>query len=232
MSIFYQKKISGEQIILPEEESRHCSQVLRHQPGDTITVFDGLGNKYHARLTAVSKKKCEAQVESIEIAEKRPYHFHLAIAPTKNLDRMEWLVEKLCELGADQITLLETAHSERRKVRVDRLEKKAISAMKQSGNPFLPSISELTKFSEFLIREFNGIKAIAHVHPEHKYLGQVIGPNDSLTILIGPEGDFSSEEVKAAEKAGFRPVSLGYNTLRTETAGLKACCLFSLINNL
>ncbi|MEM9340259.1 MAG: RsmE family RNA methyltransferase, partial [Bacteroidota bacterium] len=136
MSIFYQNPVLKTTNTLSQEESKHCAQVLRHTAGDEILVFDGQGCRYTGILTKVSKSACEFEVKSTEHFPKKPFSVHLAIAPTKNTDRMEWMVEKLCEIGVDQLTFLVTQHSERRKLRLDRMEKKVISAMKQSKNPF------------------------------------------------------------------------------------------------
>lgn len=230
MAIFYQKEIKSGINELSEEESKHCAQVLRCKPGDLIEVFDGKGGKYSAALTKVNKRATVFDVQSITQAEKKKFKIHIAIAPTKNMDRMEWLVEKLSELDADEITFIETAHSERRNLRLHRLEKKAISAMKQSGNPFLLKINPLTPLNSFLALNVIGGKFIAHVSNDHAYLGNLLLPNQSVTILIGPEGDFNSEEVGVAIENGYQPISLGESTLRTETAGLVACCMVRTCN--
>lgn len=230
MTIFYKNDLSEGSNTLSEEESKHCAQVLRHQSGDGILIFDGKGGKHKAILTQVSKKRCEFDIISSEITPKKPFRIHLGIAPTKNADRMEWMVEKLSEIGVDEVTLIATKHSERKKLRLDRLEKKAISAMKQSGNPFLLQLNELTDFKKIISSCETDTKIIAHVDETHDYLANVIKSNESVTILIGPEGDFSLEEVEMAKQSGFQTVSLGKNTLRTETAGFVACCLVNFKN--
>ncbi|NQZ75550.1 MAG: 16S rRNA (uracil(1498)-N(3))-methyltransferase [Ekhidna sp.] len=230
MSVFYQKNISKGDHFLSEEESKHCVQVLRRQKGDEIVIFDGLGSQFTAQLTEVNKKKCTFDILSEERKSPREYKIHLAIAPTKNMDRMEWMVEKLVEIGVDKITLIQTDHSERRKIRLDRLEKKAISAMKQSKNAFLPELSELTPFNDLMKNVSHQTRLIAHVDQKNTYITTEIQPKTDTIILIGPEGDFSKEEITLALDSGFRPVSLGENTLRTETAGLVACCLLNSYN--
>ncbi|WP_420318344.1 RsmE family RNA methyltransferase [Ekhidna sp.] len=230
MTIFYQNSIQGDKGTLSEEESKHCTQVLRHQTGDKILVYDGLGGKYKAILTEVSRKSCAFEVLESSVSQKKNFSIHLVIAPTKNMDRMEWLIEKLSEIGVDVVTFIQTKQSERRKIRMDRLEKKAISAMKQSGNPFLLQLNSLVSLDSIFDLIDTEVKLIAHVDQSHKHLGEFVKANKSTTILIGPEGDFSLDEVERAKNAGFQTVSLGENTLRTETAGLMACCAVNFIN--
>ncbi len=230
MTIFYQKSIQGGENSLSEEESKHCFQVLRHQKGDEILVFDGIGGIHRSILTQVSKKRCEFEIKESNYAPEKNFHIHLGIAPTKNADRMEWMIEKLSEIGVDEVTFIQTQHSERKKLRLDRLEKKAISAMKQSGNPFLLKTNELISLKSFLGSVNSDFKLIAHVDDSHQYLTEAIQSDQSITILIGPEGDFSLEEMSLAKASGFKAVSLGQNTLRTETAGFVACCMINSTN--
>lgn len=230
MTIFYQKSIQDGENSLSEEESKHCSQVLRHQKGDEILVFDGDGGIHRSILTQVSKKHCAFDVVGSKYAPKKTFHIHLGIAPTKNADRMEWMIEKLSEIGVDEVTFIQTQHSERKKLRLDRLEKKAISAMKQSGNPFLLKTNELVSLKSFIGSVDSDSKLIAHVDASHQYLSEAIQTDQSITILIGPEGDFSMDEVSLAKEAGFKAISLGQNTLRTETAGFVACCMINSTN--
>lgn len=230
MTIFYQEDINKGLHQLSEEDAKHCVQVLRKQKGDEIMVFDGKGGKHLSVLQEVSKKKCQFEVISSSATEKKSFSIHLAIAPTKNTDRMEWMIEKLSELGIDEITFLETHHSERRKLRMDRLEKKVISAMKQSGNPWKLKLNELTPFSQFIQGDDSQCKIMGYLGNELRHIGQIIQPNQSVTILVGPEGDFSVSEVEEATQNKFIPVSFGETTLRTETAGLMACCCVNFIN--
>ena len=230
MNAFFQDNVQEGTNQLPEEEARHCVQVLRHQVGDEILVLDGKGGQYHSIITSISKRSCLYQVTSAEQAPEKPFRIHLAIAPTKNIERMEWLVEKLTEMAVDEISLLQTKNSERRKIRIDRLKKKVLSALKQSKNPFLPKVNELTPIEKFLIHKRSGKKLIAHVSPDHVYIGDSIVTKEEVLILIGPEGDFTTNEVNLAIENGFQPISLGASTLRTETAGLVACCAVNLLN--
>ncbi|MEP1096563.1 MAG: 16S rRNA (uracil(1498)-N(3))-methyltransferase [Cyclobacteriaceae bacterium] len=231
MAIFYEKGISQGIRFLSKEESRHCSQVLRHSSGDEIMLLDGVGGKHRAILSEVSKKTCSFEVVESTIEPSRSFSIHLAIAPTKNTDRMEWMVEKLSEIGVDELTFLKTQHSERKNIRLDRLEKKAISAMKQSGSPFKLKINEVVDIKRFVDSDKADQKFIAHVNPEHSYLSSQLNISKHVSLLIGPEGDFSNEELQSATGRGFEPVSLGKNTLRTETAGFVACCMVNFINN-
>ncbi len=230
MNRFYDPHVQEGINLLPEDEAKHCINVLRQKEGDKIFIMDGVGGIYTSILRKVTKREVEYEVISSQEIDKKSFKVHLAIAPTKNMDRMEWLVEKLCEIGVDQITFIETKNSERRKLRLDRLEKKAISAMKQSANPFLLKISDITSFKETIQNDLNEIKLMGHVDENHPYIGELILPNKNTTILIGPEGDFTEDEVRYAVENGFQPISLGKNTLRTETAGFVACCYLNFIH--
>lgn len=229
-SIFYVKNVASGERSFSEEESKHCTQVLRHQIGDEVIVFDGVGGKYHSVLTQVSKKSCQFDVISSEIEPKKLFSIHLAISPTKSTDRMEWMIEKLCEIGVDKVSFIQTYHSERRKLRIDRMERKVVSAMKQSGNPFKMELCEMVNFKELIETCNSDERLIAHVNPNYQHLSELLSINKSTMILIGPEGDFSKDELSLAVENKFIPVSLGMNVLRTETAGLVACCAVNLIN--
>ncbi len=230
MNTFYLKDVKNGCNHLNDVESRHCAQVLRHQVGDEIELLDGKGGAFHARLTRVHKKKCELEVISESISPPKQFFIHLAIAPTKSIDRIEWMVEKLCEIGVDKITFIETEHSERRMLKIDRLEKKAISALKQSKNRFKTQLNELQSFENLISEVKIKNRWIAHVDPAHSYLGELANPKTDTLIIIGPEGDFSKAEVEVAKEKGFIPISLGHSTLRTETAGLLACHLINVVN--
>ena len=225
--------VVGQQIYLDEDESAHCAKVLRLRPGEIISVIDGCGHLYDATLTLCDKKCCSATISSIETdVYIRPDRNHVAIAPTKNIDRFEWFVEKAVEFGIDEITPLLCDHSERKVLKIDRLQKIVVSAVKQSGNVIMPVVNELTPYKEFVTNCHSACKMIAHCEPqEKKFFSQnAAGFNDFCT-LIGPEGDFSVEEVGQAEISGFRPVSLGDSRLRTETAALVAVHLMRLFNS-
>jgi len=217
---------------LPEEESLHCTRVLRLKAGDPITVTDGKGFFYHATVVNANPRHC--QVKVMKRLSQKPlwnYHLHIAVAPTKNMDRMEWFVEKATEIGIDIITFLSCRHSERKDIKLPRLNKTAISAMKQSNKAILPQINEIIDFQKFISSGFKAVKMIAYCADEHKQLiKDIYTPGQNVLILIGPEGDFSQDEINAALSAGFTPVSLGESRLRTETAALIACHTIHLLN--
>ncbi|PTB95635.1 16S rRNA (uracil(1498)-N(3))-methyltransferase [Marivirga lumbricoides] len=228
MILFYQPLLPEIQY-LDLEESKHCVKVLRKQSGDIIHIVDGKGSFYEAEITVASHKKCEFIVKSKQQDTSHSFKRHIAISPTKNLDRMEWFVEKAVELGVDEISFLNCYHSERKVLKLDRLEKKAISAMKQSVKANLPKLHEIENFSPFVKNQPAEIKCIAFVdfhNPVH-FKDKLKAEKETL-ILIGPEGDFSDEEVKEAESYGFEKVSLGSSRLRTETAGIAAVHLMNL----
>ncbi len=228
MQLFYQPELSNGANYLSEEESRHALKVLRINTGSELDLTDGYGSFYKARLTKAHPKKCEFEVTHRTEVPKSPLFRHIAIAPTKNIDRMEWFVEKATEFGIDRITPILCDHSERRLLKIERLRKKAVSAMKQSIKAYLPQIDDLTKFTDLL-----GIKVdhkfIAHVDDENKtQLKTLIKKTGSHLILIGPEGDFSTRELELALNDGFTKISLGQSRLRTETAGIAAAHLLNL----
>jgi 16S rRNA (uracil1498-N3)-methyltransferase len=230
MRFFFQPNIST-QNYLSEEESRHAVKVLRLTAGDEISILDGFGNSFTARITEPDSKKCVVELIATSSTTKRSYFLELIVAPTKSFDKMEWLVEKAVEVGVDKLTLISTKRSERSSIRMDRLEKIAISAMKQSKNFFLPQISELVSFNEIIRKPFDGKKLIAHCSEGEKNLiKNVLLPNSNYQILIGPEGDFTDEEITLALSANYVPVSLGESRLRTETAALYACIAASVVN--
>ncbi len=231
MDDFYLPDIS-DRPVLEGDEFRHCIRVLRRKKGDQIGIFDGAGNYFITRISLVDKDRCELEILEQKNIPQKPFRIHLAIAPTKSTDRMEWMVEKLGELGIDEITFVLTQHSERPKLKTDRLEKKAISAMKQSKSGYLMQINPLIRFSE-LIKNIHSTdnRFIAVVKEDLRHLKDLATPGHPVTILIGPEGDFSEAEISAALAAGFTPVSLGHNTFRTETAGLMACHVVNIVND-
>jgi 16S rRNA (uracil1498-N3)-methyltransferase len=232
MHIFYTPDISGNTFILDETESKHCIRVLRLEKGDEITLVDGRGGYYLAEINDPNPKRC--MVEVVRSEKKfglKNFQVHIAIAPTKNIERMEWFLEKATEIGINRIIPLLCQHSERKEIKPERLEKVMVSAMKQSLKAYLPQLDELTKFSDLIRQPFDGQKFIAHCEDQHRdLLKNQIVPNQKTLILIGPEGDFSPEEIQAAIQAGFKPVSLGNSRLRTETAGVIACHTVNLMN--
>lgn len=219
---------------MPEMESQHCARVLRMKEGDPLFITDGKGYFYHAHLLQANAKSCVVAIDK-EIAQPRGWDFdlHIAFAPTKKLDRMEWFVEKATEIGIDAFAPLLCRYSERKNINASRLEKIMVSAMKQSQKSRLPEFDEMIKFKEYIKLPFKGQKFIAHCYDSPKTpLTQICKKETNTLILIGPEGDFSEEEVTMAVKEGFTPISLGESRLRTETAALVACHTVQLINQL
>ena len=219
---------------LPEEDSGHAVRVLRHTEGDEVEVVDGQGTWYHCRITAAHPKHCGLEILSTRTDRHWPYRVELAIGPTKNLDRMEWWLEKATEMGLDRFTPLRCRFSERRELKTERMRKIAISAMKQSLKATLPEIDEMTDIKRFLQEPFEGQKFIAHCMEDQprQLLSHLVRKGSPVRILIGPEGDFSPEEVALALADGYQPVSLGEQRLRTETAALAAVHTVHVINEL
>jgi 16S rRNA (uracil1498-N3)-methyltransferase len=233
MQLFYVPDISGAEVILNETESKHAVRVLRLKEGDDIELVDGKGGFFKARITDANPKKCQLIIiESQTEFGKKDFHLHIAIAPTKNIDRTEWFLEKCTEIGIDEVTPLLSEHSERKVIKPERLEKILVSAMKQSVKAYLPKLNELTKLSDLLEQATETKKFIAHCNEGEKpHLKNVVNPGDNVLILIGPEGDFSPEEVELALENGFEAISLGNARLRTETAGVVACHIVNLAND-
>ncbi len=231
MYLFYTPNINIEHV-LSEEESQHCVRVLRYTRGDEILLTDGKGTTYTARITNPHPKHCEFEIVSQEKQQKaHNFHLHIAIAPTKNIERLEWMIEKCTEIGIDEITPLLCRFSERKQIREDRLEKIILSAAKQSLTPYLPKLNPLTSFEQLIANAQADKCFIAHCYKEDKReLKDEIERGKSVLILIGPEGDFSEEEIRVALSAGYIPVSLGNTRLRTETAGVVACHTAILLN--
>ena len=236
MYLFYCPDIETKQT-LSEEESAHCVRVLRYNAGDEILITDGKGTTYTARITNPHPKHCDFEIISREKQQPHHnFHLHIAIAPTKNIERMEWAIEKCVEIGVDEITPLLCRFSERKQLRTDRLEKIILSAAKQSLTPYLPVLHELTPYEEFIRSQESGIRSeeqkfIAHCYKDDKrVLKDEIQQGRDVLVLIGPEGDFSEQEVADALRLGFVPVSLGNSRLRTETAAVVACHTAILVN--
>jgi 16S rRNA (uracil1498-N3)-methyltransferase len=234
MIIFYTPDISGTVYTLNEVESKHCIRVLRHSKGDVLHLVDGKGGWYVALITDPNPKRCTVEVSSSKMAfEKRDYYLHVAIAPTKNIDRFEWFLEKATEIGIDEITPLLCEHSERKQIKHDRLEKVVVAAMKQSLKAYVPKLNALTRFDDFLEANSEDEKYIAHCEDEIKpHLKNLVKPGKRIVVLIGPEGDFSTTEIRVALQQGFKEISLGKSRLRTETAGLAATHIVNLMNEL
>jgi 16S rRNA (uracil1498-N3)-methyltransferase len=222
MQIFFTDKIEAGFAHLDEEESRHLVTVLRRRPGDRLRLTDGRGAFYDGELAETGKRHALVRLITREEAPReRPARLHLAIAPTKQIERLEWLLEKATELGIDEITPLLCQRSERETVRLDRLEKVLLSAMKQSLRAYLPRLHALTPFKKLVTVATEAQKRVAWCSETPlPYFMQTVEPEKDLLVLIGPEGDFTAEEVALAEANGFLGISLGTARLRTETAGL------------
>lgn len=218
---------------LSEEESGHCVRVLRYHSGDEILLTDGQGTTYRAQIINPNPKRCRVEViESIPQTKHHRGFVHVAFAPTKNIERVEWLVEKCTEIGVDRLTPLLCRFSERKQLRIDRLQKIILSAAKQSLTAYLPVLDDLTDYDAFIHTVDAEQRFIAHCLPsERKLLRDAVSTNaSSWCVLIGPEGDFSDREIELALNAGFHPVSLGDARLRTETAAIAACHTINLLN--
>ena len=208
---------------LSEEESKHAVRVLRLAMGDAVELLDGRGGHYQAEIAEANPKRCQLRITHHETVAPRPYFAHVAVAPTKNLDRMEWFVEKAVEIGVERISFLRCARSERRELKLERLEKIAISALKQSGQAWLPQLDEMQDFAAFVAEVMPNTTFIAHLEEgERTALAQVAGTGPGCCVLIGPEGDFTPQEIALARAKGILPVTLGNSRLRTETAALAA----------
>lgn len=230
LNLFYQPEILKGIHHLDEEESRHAVKVLRMKAGDALHITDGSGSFYHATITVADSRKCMFSIVEKKSVPKRKFLISLAIAPTKNIDRTEWFVEKSVEYGIEQIHFMRCQNSERKTVNMDRIEKIVISAMKQSGQAWLPVCTPIKPFPEVLVTPADQ-KFICHVdHQNPDQLKSLAAPGKNYIVLIGPEGDFRDEELKQAIDHGFIKVSLGHNRLRTETAALAACHTLNLIN--
>ncbi|MBI2723157.1 MAG: 16S rRNA (uracil(1498)-N(3))-methyltransferase [Bacteroidetes bacterium] len=230
MNIFI-ATIENNLAILTSEESWHCCKVLRKKANDKIHIIDGKGNSYEGVLNIVSEKKCVAELLNGPVQQKKhPYYLHLAIAPTKQMDRIEWMIEKAVEIGIDEITFIQCKNSERVVIKHDRIIKIVESAVKQSLQAFIPKVNELVPFKEILNKKGEQ-NFIAHCEIGIKQpLKEIAFKNSSLLVLIGPEGDFTKEELTLAMKNGFKGLDLGQSRLRTETAGLVVCQAASILS--
>lgn len=234
MELFYTDNIQESQAILSQEESYHCVKILRHKEHDIIHFTDGLGGFYQGRIEKPDPKKCQLLILKKDEVNPRGYYLHIAIAPTKNIDRIEFFIEKSVEIGIDEITFLKSERSERKEVKLERVQKIAVAAMKQSKKAFLPKINSVISFNEFVISKHQTPnKYIASLcSQEQHFLSDIPPKEEAYLILIGPEGDFSLKEVQTSIQNGFKPLSLGQNIYRTETAGIVASMYINFINTM
>lgn len=230
MHYFYTPGITDDIYTLPEEELHHAIHVMRVKTGDLVGCMDGAGNIFEARVSD-TKKTCLVQVtRKLESMQQKDYKVHIALAPTKNMDRMEWFTEKAVEIGMDELSFVITKHCERKVIKNERIEKIAIAAMKQSLNACLPKINPAVSFHDFIQNAKSETKCIATCEgSERVLLKNIAEKSGSILIIIGPEGDFTAEEIKNALHHGYKTVSLGNSRLRTETAALVACHTVSLM---
>lgn len=234
MQLFFNPIIdkNTSQIFFDKEESNHITKVLRKKEGHQVFITNGKGLFFVAEISFANPKNCVAQVVAVETRPKHPYYLHLAVAPTKMNERYEWFLEKATEIGVDEITPLICEHSERTTVKTERFEKIVQAAMKQSLQCHLPKLNPAVSFKNFVKLPLNGQKFVAHcAEGEKKPLQHQLVERGNYIILIGPEGDFSSDEIMLALQQNFLTVSLGENRLRTETAALAACHTVALCNN-
>lgn len=226
MQLFYSPILnaSDTSFVFDKEESKHIIKVLRKKENDILHVTNGLGFLFETKIKIASDSKCTVEIVSFEQQEKSKFHLHLVVAPTKMNERYEWFLEKATEIGIQEITPIICEHSERKVIKTERFLKIIESAMKQSLHYYLPKLNEPISFKEFIKKERNGQKFIAHCEEtERKSLKNEMNLNTNCTILIGPEGDFSVKEIQLALDNQYIPVSLGNTRLRTETAAIVAC---------
>ncbi len=234
MNVFYLPTAQIGTISFPEEESKHIVKVLRMKEGDCFCVTDGNGFLYDAELVDAHPKRAAAELSNQRQGyDVRDFKVSIAIAPTKLNERTEWFLEKVTEIGIDEVKLFASYHSERRVANVERFKKIVVSAMKQSVKSKMPAIEEMISFDKLVKQDFDGQKFIAWIDDDVKeQLCDLYKKGDDVLVLIGPEGDFSKEEVELAKENGFVPVSLGKARLRTETAAIVACHTIQLINQM
>ncbi|WP_420600886.1 16S rRNA (uracil(1498)-N(3))-methyltransferase [Flagellimonas sp.] len=234
MQLFYNPSLdnSFKQFFFSSEESKHIVKVLRKKEGDVLHITNGKGYLFEAEILIADPKKCKAQIISEDKTVPKRYKLHLVVAPTKMNDRYEWFLEKATEIGVDEITPIICERSERKIIKLERMERVILSAMKQSLQTMLPKLNPPISYNDYLQQEIKGLKFIAHCEEGEKMeLKRRVAADKDVTILIGPEGDFSTSEIALAKENGFVSVSLGNTRLRTETAAIVACSTVSIINN-
>ncbi|MCH6201871.1 16S rRNA (uracil(1498)-N(3))-methyltransferase [Aquiflexum sp. LQ15W] len=235
MQLFFHENISENTFHLDQEESKHLIKVLRKNQGDRVDFTDGQGYLYHCIVLDANQKRAGIKVLERLFDPEDDHYIHLAICPTKNPDRMEWMIEKITEIGVHEISLIESEHSERSFLKLDRLEKKIVAACKQSLKTRIPKLNPICQMEDLLVnKKFDTYQRfIAYVDKDNvQHLFEKAKPNNAYLILIGPEGDFSPQEIELAFKNFFLPCSLGKSRLRTETAGLVAVHTLQLLNSL
>ncbi len=232
MIIFYTKDIVENIAILKDEEARHCSKVLRHRVGDIIVFIDGEGKFYESKLIDISKKECKLKIFKDWEGYKPDYELTIAISLVKNTARFDWFLEKVVEIGVTEIVPLICERTQKRNIKEKRMENIIISASKQSLKSSFPELHKPLKYKDF-VKDLKGESAfIAHLNDYSEYFGEIVAPRSKITIIIGPEGDFTEEELSFAFDNGLKPVTLGKSRLRTETAGVVSCQIINTINEI
>ncbi len=232
MNIFYEPNFDSDSFILSKSESHHCVKVLRMREGEALQITDGKGTLYEGRLEKADLKGCMVKItDAGHVSKERTFNLHIAIAPTKSIDRFEWFLEKATECGIDVITPILCEHSERKIIKSERLEKLLVAAMKQSCRTYLPELNPLISFSEFIKEDHKESRYIAHCAEGKKlHLVNDYSPGNDVIIVIGPEGDFSEKEISLAEASDYKAISMGKYRLRTETAAIAACVQINALN--
>jgi len=233
MHVFYAPKIKAEKYILDKKESKHCVKVLRLRKSEPVKLIDGEGNLYDGVIAELNPEGCVINITNIiKDYQKRPYKLHLAVSPLKNPDRFDWLIEKSVEIGVDEITPLICTNSEKKSIRPERINNIIISAMKQSIKARLTFLNPVTSFSEFVRKDFTGIQMIAHCSTGYtrEHIKNIYSKGHDAVLLIGPEGDFTDDEIREAISMGFISIHLGPSRLRTETAAVAACYSVYFLN--
>lgn len=233
MQVFYAPDIRGDQYILGRDESKHLVKVLRMRPGALVNLIDGQGNMYEGVIETDDLSGCRVSIRAVVLDfEKRSYRLHIAISPLRNPERFEWFVEKAVEIGIDEITPLICRNTEKPGIKASRIRNLIISAMKQSLKARMPVLNEVTEFRDFINNEYGGIRMLAHCSSAfpRKKITEVYSRGSNALILVGPEGDFTPEEIKLASERNYEHIHLGGSRLRAETAGVAACHSVYLIN--
>ena len=231
MELFFSNNRVGNLIEMPETEAHHLLHVLRYEIGDAIKITDGQGNFFETKIIEINKKKCVVEIERQQTVEKPKYRTTIAIAPTKNRERLEWFLEKATEIGVNEIQLIKTQHAEKSNFTIERLEKILIAAIKQSNQAWLPILKSIISFDELMKQKIYDQFFICHnLPPSTQQLIQVAKPNLKTLMAIGPEGGFSNQEIELALKNNFQMVLMGNNRLRTETAGIVAATILQQVN--